>query len=110
MGLPITADLQTLPLAFEAQAFGQGRVKNINKVWLKVVASLGIFAGPQFDRLTEAKIRTTEPFGSPPNLQTTEISIALTNEWASTGAVCIRQSDPLPLTIAAMSLEAAIGA
>ena len=110
VGLPITADLQTLPLAFEAQAFGQGRVKNINKVWLKVVASLGIFAGPQFDRLTEAKIRTTEPFGSPPNLQTTEISINLTNEWASSGAVCIRQSDPLPLTIAAMSLEAAIGA
>lgn len=110
VGLPITADAQTLPLSFEAQAFGQGRQKNVNKVWLRVFASSGIFAGPQFDRLTEAKIRTTEPFGSPPNLKTDEIGIALTNEWASSGQVCVRQSDPLPITIVALSLEASIGA
>lgn len=109
VGLQITADLQTLPLAFEAPALGQGRMKNVNKVWLRVFASSGIFAGPQFDRLTEAKIRTTEPFGAPPALKTTEISINLTNEWATSGQVCVRQSDPLPLTLVALSMEAAIG-
>ena len=34
IGLPIQANLQTLPLAFETQAYGQGRTKNVNKVWL----------------------------------------------------------------------------
>lgn len=109
VGLPIVADLQTLPLAFEAQAFGQGRVKNVNKVWLRVFSSSGIFAGPDFDRLTEAKIRTTEPFGSPPALKTGEIGIALSPAWADSGQVCIRQADPLPLTVVGLSLEAAIG-
>lgn len=109
VGLPIEADLKTLPLAFEAQAFGQGRVKNVTKVWLRVFGSSGIFAGPDFNRLTEAKIRTTEPFGSPPSLKTGEVSLNITGAWADSGEVCIRQSDPLPLTLVALSLEAAIG-
>lgn len=109
VGLPIEADLKTLPLAFEAQAFGQGRQKNVNAVWLRVYQSLGIFAGPSFDTLKEAKIRTTEPFGSPPNMKTGEVEIRVTGTWADTGEVCVRQSDPVPLTVVAMTLEAAIG-
>jgi len=110
VGLPITADMQTLPLAFEAEAFGQGRVKNVNQVWLRVYRSSGIFAGPSFDKLKEAKQRTTEPYGTPPSLKSEEIPIVLTPNWGDTGAVCVRQSDPLPLTITSMTVEVAIGA
>lgn len=109
IGLPITAQIQTLPLAFETQAFGQGRTKNVNKVWLRVVESSGIFAGPRFDALKEAKIRTDENYGTPPRLQTREIDLVLTPSWQADGSVCIQQSDPLPLTIAAMTLEVAVG-
>ena len=87
IGLPITADLQTLPLAFEAQAFGQGRAKNVTQVWLRIFASSGIFAGPDFDKLTEVKIRTTEPYGSPPSLKTGEVSVNVAGGWADSGQV-----------------------
>lgn len=109
VGLPITADIQTLPLAFEAQAYGQGRQKNVNKVYIRVNRSGGIFAGPSFDKLTEAKQRTTEVYGAPPDLLTQEVPITITPSWSDSGQLCVRQSAPLPLTIVAMSLEASIG-
>lgn len=111
IGLPIEADIETLPLALEgASAFGQGRQKNVNKVWLRVYRSGGIFAGPSFTKLTEAKIRTDEVYGSPPDLKTGEVAVVLTPTWADSGTVCARQSDPLPLTITSMTLEVSVGA
>ena len=110
VGLPITADLQTLPFAAEIDnAFGQGRTKNVNKVILRVFQSSGIFAGPAFDKLVEAKQRTTEPYGSPPGLKSREISITVTPSWSDGGQLCIRQSAPLPLTAVSMTLETEVG-
>lgn len=111
VGLPITADLQTLPLAMQIDgAFGQGRAKNINKVWLRVFESSGIFAGPSLDRLKEYKQRTGEPYDTPPAFKTAEIQLSLSPSWSDGGQIYIRQSDPLPLTIVSMSLEVALGA
>lgn len=109
IGLPITADLQTLPLTIEASAYGQGFAKNVVKVWMRVLRSGGIFAGSTFDLLREFKQRTTEPYGSPPSLVTDEIEIPLTGAWTANGQVVVRQSDPLPLTIQNMTLEVAVG-
>ena len=110
IGLPITADLQTLPLAAGIDnAMGQGRFKNVNKAWLRVYRSSGIFVGPDSDNLTEAKQRTTELYGSPPELKSEEIPVMLTPSWADSGQVFIRQVDPLPLTIVSLTLEVALG-
>ena len=109
VGLPYESDLQSLPLALQAEAFGQGRVKNLNHVWIRVLESSGIFAGPSADKLVEAKQRTTEPYGSPPNLKTEDIKIMLTPTWQDNGQLFVRQSDPLPLTIVGLTLEVAIG-
>jgi len=110
VGLPITADLFTLPLAAQIDAgFGQGKPKNVNAVWLRVYGSAGIFAGPSADKLVEAKQRTTEPYGSPPNLLTDEVKIVLSPSWGNTGQVMIRQADPLPLTIVSMTTEVTVG-
>lgn len=109
VGLPITADLQTLPLAVQMEGFGQGKKKNVNKVFLRVKDSSGIKTGPDFNSLTEAKIRTTEPYGSPPSLQTREIEVVNRAAWADSGQVCVRQSDPLPLTVIDMTLDVAMG-
>ena len=109
LGLPIEADLQTLPLALQVEAFGQGRVKNLNHVWLRVLESSGIFAGPSADKLVEAKQRTTEPYGSPPDLKTQDIKIMLTPQWQDNGQLFVRQTDPLPLTIVGLTLEVAMG-
>ena len=111
IGLPIEADLQTLPLAVQLQdgSFGQGRFKNVNKVWLRVYRSSGIFVGPSTSELTEAKQRTTEPYGSPPALKSDEIEITLTPTWGASGQVFVRQADPLPLTVVSMTAEVALG-
>ena len=57
IGLPIQADLQTLPLAINIEGFGQGRYKNINHAWLRVFESSGIFVGP--DELRPSRGQTS---------------------------------------------------
>ncbi|OZI23750.1 hypothetical protein CAL26_09985 [Bordetella genomosp. 9] len=110
IGLPITADLQTLPFAVEqAQAFGAGRPKNINKVFARVRESSAIQAGPDFESLVEFKQRTNEPMGTPPRLISGEIEIPVRNNWSTDGQLCVRQARPLPVTVVSMCSEAAIG-
>ena len=107
IGLPITADLQTLPLAMEgAGAAGQGTVKNVNKVHLRVAQSSVIQAGPAFNRLREYPARAvTDPYGSPPALRNGELALSIDPSWNQDAAVCIRQDLPLPLTVLSMTLE-----
>ena len=109
IGLQYNSDLQSLPLALQVEAFGQGRVKNINHVWLRVLESSGIFAGPTSEKLIEAKQRSTEPYGTPPNLKTEDIKIMVTPSWTDNAQLFIRQTDPLPLTIVGLTLEVAVG-
>jgi len=109
VGLPYQSDLQTLPLRLQIEAGGQGRVKNLNHAWLRVLESSGIFAGPTEDKLTEAKTRTNAPYGSAPSLKTEDIKIMLTPTWADNGQIFIRQTDPLPLTIVGLTLEISVG-
>jgi hypothetical protein len=111
VGLPITADLQTLPIAAPRRdgSFGQSHVKNVNKAWLRVYRSSGIFVGPAFDKLREVKQRTSEDYGTPPALKSEELSINLTPAWGDGGQVCVRQSDPLPLTVVCLTVEVELG-
>jgi len=110
LGLPITADIQTLPWWVQLDAaLGQGRTKNVNRVYLRVYRSSGIFAGPDVDNLTEAKQRTTEIYGAPPALKSDEIQIVISPQWNNSGQLFVRQADPLPLTLVSMTLEVAVG-
>lgn len=112
IGLPISAQVQTLPVAIQQLdgGFGQGRRKNVNKIWLRVYRSSGIWAGPSADQLTEFKPRTNEPYGAPPALKSDEIELVLSAQWGVSGQVFVRQADPLPLTLVSMSAEVALGA
>lgn len=108
-GLPYQSDLQTLPIAINIDAFGQGRAKNVNHAWIRVYQSSGIFIGPSADTLVEAKQRTTEPYGSPPALRSAEVDVSLTPTWAQSGQIYVRQQDPLPLTVVGLTLEVSLG-
>lgn len=110
VGIPIAADAATLPVVAQIDSgYGQGRMKNVNRTWLRVHESSGIFAGPDADNLVEAKQRTNEPAGQPPVLKEQEIEIVLPGRWNDSGQVYVRQSDPLPLTIVSVTAEVAIG-
>lgn len=111
VGLPITSDLRTLPLALEgAQAVGQGTVKNINKVHLRVSQSSIVKAGPDFTRLREYPARAvSDPYGSPPALRDGELTLSIDPSWNQDAAVCVRQDLPLPLTVLSMTIEVQTG-
>lgn len=110
-GLPITADIQTLPFTMDqVQASSRGEVKNVNKVWLRVDQTSGLNIGPSFSKLKPIKMRTTETYGTPPNLQSGELEAqAMEPLWSSDGVVCVRQTDPLPATIVTLTYEVALG-
>jgi hypothetical protein len=109
VGLPYTSDLETLPAVLQLDGYGQGRMKNINKAWVKVYQSSGILVGPDEDHLTEIKQRTTEPWGSPPALASAELMVMTTPSWQENGQTLIRQQNPLPLDVVGLTLEVAIG-
>jgi hypothetical protein len=109
VGLPITADVQTLPLAIQVEGFGQGRMKNVNQVFLRVSDSSGVFVGPSLNLLTQYKQRTTEAYGSAPDLKSEELRMSVSPAWGDSAQIWVRQSDPLPITIVGMTLEVSIG-
>jgi len=111
VGLAYNADLQTLPLALEgAPAAGQYTRKNVNGVALRVTQSNLVKAGPTFAKLTEYPARDhTDPYGSPPALKTGELRFAIGPSWNSDGSVCLRQDQPLPLTVLGIALDVATG-
>jgi hypothetical protein len=111
VGLAYECDAQSLPFASEAlAAFGQSTIKNVNEVALRVLQSSGIFVGPTFEKLTEYAQRTTaDDPGDAPGLITGTHRIKPAPSWAEDGTICIRQANPLPLSILSMALEVSTG-
>lgn len=109
IGLPITADLETLPVTLQADALAQGTVKSINRLYMRVEKSRGIFAGYDTDNLTELAPRTSEPWGAPTSLRTEEVDLTILGDWNQDGSVTVRQSDPLPLSLLSVTMEVAVG-
>ena len=110
VGLPYVCDLQTLPLVFpKAEALGQGTIKSVTKAFIRVDRSRGIFAGPDFDHLTEYPQRTNEDYGDPTRDVSEEIEITLEPNWSTSGQVAIRDSDPVPISILSMAVEVTLG-
>ena len=111
IGLAYNSDMQTLPATFDqTAASGQGTMKNVSIVNLRVTQSSLVKAGPSFAKLTEYPARAvSDPYGSPPALRTGELRLAISPGWGTDGAVCIRQDQPLPLTVLSLTLDDAVG-
>jgi hypothetical protein len=109
IGLPITADIQTLPFALEIEGYGQGRPKNVGEVYVKLFKSSGFKAGPSADKLIETKARRNENLGAPVDLFTGDVAVKTMAKWADDGSLLLRQDEPLPITLLSMSLEISVG-
>ncbi len=99
IGLPITADFETLDITLQNNQSFLGNKKRINQVVVLCQESRGIFAGPDADHLDEFKQRAGENYGEPIELLTGRAEMDIQCQWDSNGRLFIRQSDPLPLTI-----------
>jgi len=55
------------------------------------------------------KQRTSEPYGSPPELLSEQVEVLMSPSWNEDGQVLVRQDDPLPLTISGLTIQVALG-
>ena len=100
VGLPYTADLETLRLEFDAgQGTMQGRKKQISKLTLRLENTRGLVAGPDADNLTELKWRQGEDYNAPTDLFTGDKDLNISPRWNTVGRIFIRQTYPLPVTV-----------
>jgi hypothetical protein len=102
-GIRFDCDWGSLPPMHEKQ-----RVKAVRKVWVECEASRGTQAGPDFDHLEEWKQRDVSHGFEASPLETTIAEINTVATWKD-GTVVIRQKDPLPLTILAVTREVEYG-
>jgi len=109
VGYPIRAEVQTLPVAAEIEALAQATIKTAYKATMRVYRSSGFSAGTTLDNLIPAKIRTDEAYGTPPALRTGEIDIELNSGWSRGGQIIVRQDDPVPLEISALTVHIQMG-
>ena len=109
VGLPITADLQTLDLSVPNIETILPKAKAIPAVRILVNESRGIWAGRDFTHLTESKIRSFENYDVPTNLFTGIAPIRIITSWGPEGDLCMRHTTPDPISILALIPEVNVG-
>lgn len=109
-GLPYTTDIETLDIDNPQGETMADKHINITGATLHIEDSRGIWVGTKdpgeedyLEGLEEIKIRNDEDYDEPVGLKTGKVDINIRGEWNNNGRVFIRQVDPLPMSILAIS-------
>lgn len=111
VGLPITADLETLNVDSAQIETLAGKKAMNTAVIASVESSRGIWAGYKppsddatdpLENLTEYKLTDTEDLGTPPALVTDNIDTNITSSFTEGARSFLRQVDPVPCSILAI--------
>lgn len=106
IGIPYTALIETLPLAFQGPTgWNVAKPQEAKKVILRVVKTRGIEVGPDEDRLFPVKQRENEVYGEPTELLTGDLHADLAPTSGTESVVVVRSSDPLPMQIGAILID-----
>lgn len=112
VGVPYISDLETLDIDSPQGETMADKHKLITSVSLHVQDTRGLWVGAKpptdddvdpLEDLFEPQLRSTEDYDDPVALSTGVIKIDLKSEWNSNGRVFIRQVDPLPCSILAVT-------
>lgn len=111
VGLPITCELQTVPMALQIDGYGQGQRKNVNQVKVRVSESGPFWVGPTSDALVPSDARSAAIRGisTLEALVTGAVPVRVPGGWADDGTVFLRHTLPLPLTVVGLTIEVSIG-
>lgn len=110
VGLSYTSEVRTMSIDFQTQGgTAQGRMKRVGKAVLRLEKTRGIWLGPTEAKLVEWKQRQSEPYDAPIGLFTGDMEQTFDADWNRDGDMWIKQFDPLPMTILAISPEIAGG-
>lgn len=107
VGLPIDAEIKTLPIDFTAQdGTYLSRKKRIATVTLLLKDSRGGLFGMKENELDEFKWRSNEAYGEPIRLQTGKFKVTIKSAtYDETQQIIIKQPDPLPMTVLSLIPE-----
>ncbi len=103
VGLAYEARLRTLPLA---ALRAQNRKQRYVSAQVDVLNSRGGWVGTDENTLTELVQRTHEAYNQPVALQTDSYTVQLAARHEVSPGILIKQTDPLPLTILAIGVQA----
>lgn len=98
IGLPYQSDLETLEINFAGAETLFTKNKLIKELGIILQESRSVRMGPDFDHLDEVDARQSTSYGNPDMLDGV-YELPIRSGWAERGRVCIRQSDPLPISI-----------
>lgn len=102
VGLPITAQLETLDLSIPGIETILPKQKTIPKVRFLVNETQVLKAGRDFNHLFENKARSTENYDQPINLNTGIAEILMASSWGTSGSVCVQEDQPTPVGVLAI--------
>lgn len=107
VGLPIDAEIKTLPIDFTAQdGTYLSRKKRIATVTLLLKDSRGGLFGMKENELDEFKWRSNEAYGEPIGLQTGKFKVTIKSAtYDENQQIIIKQPDPLPMTVLSLIPE-----
>lgn len=111
IGLQYTCRLKTLPLEVYADGgkTSVGSLKNISRLSVQLDRSMGMWYGPDDDRMREAKFGLPELYGQPLDLFNDVIDVTMKADWGKRKQVIIEQRSPLPMSILALVPEPVFG-
>jgi hypothetical protein len=109
IGLPYTADVQTLPLSIqEAPAGGQGMLKSVDYAYLRVNRTGVVKVGPNPNRLTTIPPRTNENYDTPPRLRSEVLDLLVNPDISQDAQLWVQSSDPTPFTLSALIMKVTV--
>ncbi|SHN66861.1 hypothetical protein [Desulfovibrio litoralis] len=106
VGLPYNADLETMPVEMiRRDGASLGRKKYINAVNVLFKDTVTAKIGCNFDKLEEVKWRTTEAYDTALKPYSGQHRVIVPEYAKNQITVCVRSSEPLPMTILALMPE-----
>lgn len=102
IGLPYTAEIETLDVTIFGGDQVRDRAKTIPQVNVVLKDTVGLRIGPDAGNLEELALRTDEYYTDPTAALSGVATGYLLNTWNKSGRVLLRQPDPLPATILAV--------
>jgi hypothetical protein len=110
VGLPYVSDFETLNIDQALKnGTSQGRKAKISQFVLGLYNSRGGWIGPTFNDLYELRDNFVTLYGSSVALYTGEVKDSMGGGYEDGGRFCLRQIDPLPITIRYISALVTFG-
>lgn len=109
VGLGFEAEMQTLPIELQLQnGSTSGKNKKIPRVTARLMESRGGWYGQDFERMDELPVHLGIQSRNPLPLYSGKVDIQLAGRYEQNGTLCIKTTEPLPITVLSVAPEVVI--